>query len=191
MVKRRMAMIAVLIYLCFCLMPVGAQAANTADAKEAIVTDKVCALTVTYRSGDIAFSDLTVRIYRVAEVSADFQYTLTPSFAPSALILNGIKSNSEWGVVRTTLESYIISNQIEADRTVKTDQNGQILVEDLPTGLYLVISDVAVYGDTSCEFKSALVSLPGLSDEGIWYYRVAITPKPVVLPPIVFCGLDL
>ena len=125
MVKRRMAMIAILIYLCFCLMPVGTQAANTADAKEAIVTDKVCALTVTYRSGDIAFSDLTVRIYRVAEVSADFQYTLTPAFAPSALILNGIKSNSEWGVVGTTLESYIISNRVEADRTVKTDQNGQ------------------------------------------------------------------
>ena len=184
MVKRRMAVIALLICLCFSLMPFSARAANTADAKEAIDPSKKCALTVTYRSGEISFSDLSVRVYRIAEVSADFQYTLMPSFTPSALILNGIKSNSEWKVIGNTLESYIISNKIEADYTAKTDEKGQICLEDLPTGLYFAISDVVVYGDVSCEFESALVSLPGLSDEGIWYYRVAITPKPVVLPPI-------
>ena len=183
MVKRRMGIIGLLIYVCLCLIPCNVQAASTADAKEMIQPDRPCTLTVSYVYKETAFSDLSVKLYKIADVSADFQYTPTTLFQSTGLILNGVQSTGEWNVIRSTLEAHIIANAIAADDTAATDQTGRISFESLTPGLYLAISGTGIADGVQCTFDSLLVPLPGLGTDGLWQYQISITAKGVPLPP--------
>ena len=173
MAKRRMGLIALL--LCICLMPWRALAVSTADAKAPISPDRACSLTLCY-----GVAGQRVQLYKIAEVSADFQYTLTEAFAYTNLVLNGIQTNGEWDVIRSTLEVQIVAEGIEPTATAETDEAGQICFDRLQPGLYLV-SGVQTEGYV---FSSALVALPGLDSEGDWQYDLTVTPKGEPLPPV-------
>ena len=173
MAKRRMGIIAVMLCFCLCLMPCTAFAASTNDAKEAIITDRECSLTVSYRYDGNAFSDQSVKLYMIAEVSTEAQYTLAPSFAASGLILNGIQTTGEWNVIRSTLESYILANSIAPMQTDMTDETGEVCFVGLKPGLYLTSRVCATQGEVTCSFDSALVALPGLDANGYWQYQIS------------------
>ncbi|MBR5472476.1 MAG: Cna B-type domain-containing protein [Clostridia bacterium] len=183
MAKRRMAVIAVLICLCVWFSPCGALAASTADATCPIDTDTECSLTITCACDGAALGDVTVRLYNVADVSADFQFALNQKFEATGLVINGIKTNSEWNTVRNTLEAHIIADNIEADAVILTDENGQARFENLKTGLYLAIANSVIRDDITYLFESALVSLPRLLDDGVWQYDVSVASKSEMIPP--------
>lgn len=183
MAKRRMGIIGFLICLCL-LLPCYAQAASTSDAVEWISTDRKCTLTLSYGYDGVSVSDLSVKLYKIADVSADFQYTLTAPFLPSGLILNGVQSNAEWNILRSTLESYILANRVAEDIAAATDQTGQICFEGLSPGLYLAVPGFVRTKHQRCLFDSSLISLPGLNEDGSWQYQVAVKAKPEILPPI-------
>lgn len=184
MAQRRMGIMALLLCFCLCLVPGHVQAASTEDAKEPIAPQQTCTLTLCYSYDGTAFADVPVRLYRIAEVSADFQYTLTTPFAPSGLILNGIRTNGEWNVIRSTLETLILADGIEPDATATTDEAGLASFRDLPTGLYLALVDPIHLDALHCIFDSALIALPGLGEDGLWQYEVAVKAKGEALPPI-------
>lgn len=184
MAKRRMGIIGFLFLVCLCLLPCSAHAVSTADAAEPISVESECSLTVSYVYNGTAFSGVPVKLYHIAEVSADFQYTLTAPFRSSGLDLNGLQTVGEWNVIRSTLESHILANHIEADFSVVTDLNGQVRFESLEPGLYLAIADEVVQDGLHCIFNPALVALPGLGTNGIWQYQITVTAKGEVLPPI-------
>ena len=183
MAKRRVAVIVFLLCLCLSWLPCYAQAASTADAKEPISPDKECSLTIAYRYDGQSFSNHPVRLYKIADVSADFQYTLTAPFANSGLILNGVRSVSEWNVIRSTLETHILTYDVDADLTGVTDQDGQVCFQALKPGLYLAITEQVIQHDWIYAFDSALVALPGLGADGLWQYEVAVTSKSKAIPP--------
>ena len=183
MAKRRVAVIVFLLCLCLSWLPCYAQAASTADAKEPISPDKDCSLTIAYRYDGQSFSNHPVRLYKIADVSADFQYTLTAPFANSGLILNGVRSASEWNVIRSTLETHILTYDVDADLTGVTDQDGQVCFQALKPGLYLAITEQVIQHDWIYAFDSALVALPGLGADGLWQYEVAVTSKSKAIPP--------
>ena len=118
MINRKIGIIFVLLCLSFHLIPYQVMAASTSDAVEPIIPEKECSLTVSYCCGETAFSDVEVKLYRVAEVFADFQYKLTQSFAASELELNGIRTAGEWNAVRSTLEAHILAYNISPDSAV-------------------------------------------------------------------------
>lgn len=182
MAKRRMGIIAFVLCFCMCLMPCRVLAASTTDAKEPISTDKKCSLTLSYCCEETAFSALPVKLYKIAEVSSDCQYTLTPSFEKCNLILNGIQSTSEWNVIRSTLETYILANELQADFTDITGQDGTLSFEELNTGLYLAIAGCVIQNNITYIFDSALVALPGLDTDGVWQYQVAVSAKCEIVP---------
>ena len=182
--KNKKIILSLVFSFCLCLMPFGVQAASTSDAIEPIVPDNKCSLTISYCYGETAFSDVQVKLYRIAEVSADFQYTLTQPFKASGLILNGIQSAGEWNVVRSTLEAYILAYGIEPDTASVTNQNGQVCFDSLGTGMYLAVVNQVTQGDLHCRFDSALVALPGLGQDGRWQYEVSVNAKAEFLPPI-------
>lgn len=183
MAQRRMGIIALLLCVCLCLMPSRALAVSTADALEPVSEERECSLTLSYTCNGTAFSGVTVKLYQIAELSAAARYTLTEPFAASGLLLNGIQSVGEWNVVRTTLESYLLANGIRENRSAVTDGRGQVTFEGLKPGLYLAVAGRAVQDGLSCSFKSALVSLPGLDEDGRWQYRVTVASKSEVTPP--------
>lgn len=181
MAKRRIAIIAFL--LCLCLMPCRAQAASTTDAKEPIFDQKACDLTIFYSCDGTVFADQSVKLYKVAEVSSDCQYTLTADFAASGLVLNGIKTTGEWDTIRTTLEAHILANHIEPQTVAKTDAEGKASFSLLTPGLYLASAVHVTQGDLRCVFDSTLVALPGLGEDGLWQYQISVAAKPEILPP--------
>ena len=183
MAKRRMGLIAFLLCFCIYLMPLQVLAASTADAKEPIATNQNGFLTVSYCSGGVAFADLPVKLYQIAAVSANYQYTLTPSFGDSKLILNGVQSVGEWNVIRSTLETYILANAIAADFSAVTDAEGKAAFDGLKPGLYLAITERVTQGEVTYVFESALIALPGLGVDGLWQYQVDVTAKSGIVPP--------
>ena len=183
MAKRRLGLITLLLCFCLCLLPCSALAASTADAKEPIVTDKECSLSIYYGYEGTAFADQGVQLYKVADVSADCQYTLTAPFAASNLIINGIKSNNEWNVVRSTLEAWLLDGSIVPVKTATTNDAGQAHFTQLTPGLYLASSITITQDGLTCVFASALVALPGLDADGYWQYQVSVSAKPEILEP--------
>ncbi|MBQ7088375.1 MAG: Cna B-type domain-containing protein [Clostridia bacterium] len=184
MAKRRMAVIIFLICFCFWLTPYYVMATSTTDASEPINVNQECTLTLTYACDGTVFEDISVKLYKIADVSSDFQYKLTSPFEQSELILNGIRTNGEWNVIRSTLEANIIANNINADTVAKTDSSGTVCFEELKPGLYLTTVGVITKGELMCYFDSALVALPGLNTEGNWQYQVTVASKSEIKPPI-------
>lgn len=183
MAKRRMGIIAFILCVCLYLIPCQAQAVSTADAKEPISTNENCSLTISFCSGGIAFSELPVKLYKIADVSADYQYTLTSSFEKSNLILNGIQTVGEWNVIRSTLETYILADGVTADFNSITDSEGKASFDALKPGLYLAITERIIQDGTTYVFDTALIALPGLGTDGLWQYQVDIISKSEIIPP--------
>lgn len=183
MAKRRMAVTIILLCLCFWLTPCYAMATSTTDASEPINVNQECTLTLTYACDGTVFEDVSVKLYKIAAVSSDFQYKLTSPFEQSELILNGIRTNGEWNVIRSTLEANIIANNIKADTVAKTDSSGTVCFEELKPGLYLATVGTVTKGELMCYFDSALVALPSLNTEGNWLYQVTVASKSEIIPP--------
>ena len=166
------------------MLPVQALAVSTTDAKEPISVDRECGLTIYYGYEGVGFPGQTVKLYKVADVSGDFQYTLTAPFASSGLAVNGVQTNGEWNVIRSTLEVKILADNIAPTKTVETDDSGQAVFTQLTPGLYLASPVEVAQGDLTCVFDSGLIALPGLDADGLWQYQVAAAAKPQALPPI-------
>ena len=184
MINRKIWILFILLCLCFHLMPCQVMAASTSDAVEPIIPENECSLTVSYCCGETAFSGIQVKLYRIAEVSADFRYTLAQSFAASGLILDGIRTSGEWDVVRSTLEAHILAYNIAPEFTSVTNEDGQVSFESLKTGMYLAIVNQVEQDDLHYRFDSALIALPGLGSDGRWQYQVSVNAKGEVLPPV-------
>ena len=183
MAKRRMAIVVFLVFFCISLLPCDVLAASTSDASESINVSKECTLTLCYSCDGTAFEDVSVKLYRVADVSLDFQYTLTEKFAPVVLVLNGIKTNSEWDVIRSTLDARIIADNIQADNIAKTNSEGLACFQALKPGLYLAVVGTVSQDGLMCFFDSALVTLPSLGTDGKWQYQVSAMAKSKMISP--------
>ena len=184
MTIKKIASIVFLLCFCFQLLPCGVMAVASSDADTPILPEKECSLTVSYCYAETAFSGLEVMLYRVAEVSADFQYTLTQPFAASGLQLNGIQTSGEWNVVRATLEAHILACSVSPDFTAVTDAQGNARFEALKTGMYLALVSQPEQLSLQYRFDSALIALPGLEADGQWQYQVSANAKAEVLPPV-------
>ncbi len=184
MINRKIRILVFLLCFCFALVPYQVMAASTTDAAEPITPEKECSLTVSYRYGQTAFFDVQVKLYRIAEVSADCQYTLTQNFAASGLTLNGIQTTGEWNVVRSTLEANILAYNIAPEYISVTNKDGQASFERLRTGMYLATVDQVEQDDLHYLFESALIALPTLGSDGHWQYQASVNAKAEGLPPV-------
>lgn len=182
--NRKIGIIALLLLFCLCLTPCRAMAASTSDAAEPIDPEKECSLTLSYRCSDTAFAGAEVRLYRIAAVSADFKYALTPLFEASGLILNGIRTSGEWDVVRSTLEAHILVHDVAPEFTGVTDEEGKASFEALKTGMYFATVDLAEGAGSDYLFDSAMIALPGLGADGRWQYQTSVNAKGENLPPV-------
>lgn len=184
MAKRRIGTVIALLCFCLCFMTQYVTAASTTEARESIVTDNDCTLSIFYGYDGSPFQNQPVSLYKVADVSENFQYTLTPAFAASDLILNGIQTNGEWNVIRSTLEAYILANDVAPSVVATTDEFGLAYFTGLKPGLYFASAVTVVLDQGTCSFESALVALPGLAKNGLWQYQVAVSAKPEYLPDV-------
>ena len=151
-------------------------AADTTEAAEKIDVSRTdCSLTVSYSAAADCGVTQNVKLHRIADVSADFQYTLLSDYPP--VELNGISTQDEWNAVAETLGAYIAADQIEPFRTVSTDAGGEALFAGLCPGLYYVEGCTFTSGRTTYTYAPFLVNVPELETDGTWNYHAAAVPK--------------
>lgn len=183
MAKRRVEIIIFVISLCLCLSHLVVFAKSTSDSKEPIYPERECSLEFSFCINEIAFSNVSVRLYKIADISSDYKYSVVSSFVSCGLSLNGIQTAREWNVIKTTLESYIVAGGIDTDKVAISNQEGKAFFEKLNTGLYLAIFGEAICENTKCRFDSALISLPMLDSDNLWNYNLKVNPKGIIIPP--------
>lgn len=181
---KRICIVAFVIFLCAGLVPCHTQALTLADAVEPLIPESECSLTISCCYGDRAFSGEKVELYKIADVSAVLRYTLTQPFIASAVPVNGIRTAGEWDVIRSTLESHILSRELLPNVVRETDVNGEVCFDSLGTGMYLAIIGDVIRDDIHCRFDSVLISLPDLGQDRRWHYHPEVCAKAEELPPI-------
>ena len=155
------------IILCFCVF-----SSPLCALYETLDYNKKCSLTLTYSKNDIAFSDLEIKIFRVAD--ADFE--IQSPFDKARVDINNKKSQTEWNSTASTLSGYAQSENITPYKTALTDSVGKVIFEDMSVGLYLICGVVAQKDNKIYNFFDSMIYLPDNSS-GEYSYDVSVKPK--------------
>ena len=142
-----------------------------------IETDKKTSLKIIFSNDDIPLNLVKFKIYKVATVSDAFYYTLTKDFANYPIKYNGLRSVDQWRDLATTLDGYVAQDGLKPWIEGLTDDSGILEINDMETGLYLVIGESKEVGIATYTPESFLVSLPDLNVENYWDYDVIVSPK--------------
>lgn len=124
-----------------------------------------------------AYQGLTCRIYRVAEVSAEGEYTLTGAFADYPVSLYQVTSQAQWRTIASTLAAYAAADGILADGEAVTDGNGSAMFADLLPGMYLIRPDSAEAEGKTVIFETFLTAVPYPTEDGYHDYDLTVYPK--------------
>lgn len=173
--KKNMRRIAILLVLFVCLtgvLPRTAMAAESPDPSRQCSLSLVCTYQLKLLQG------MPLRIYRVANGTADTGFSLSGSFATIPVSLAGL-TGSGWSTAAASLASYIRPNGIAATASGSTDATGKVLFTGLSQGLYLVVGDTLKIGINSYFVEPFLIALPGMDQSGAWQYDVTSYPKIV------------
>lgn len=161
------------------------QTVRTLAAGE-IDTSKTVSLTVSCEYDGQPLSDVRFYLYKVANVSADVQFTPTESFKNSGVSFDEINdgmTQSEFEAAADTLTDYIDKNEsdISATDSGVTDSNGKLtfpaLTSALKPGLYLLTGAQLDTGEKIYTPGSSLVCLPNQNENGVWEYDTVVCPK--------------
>lgn len=164
-------------------MPLKASAASTDQADEKLDAGKTNTLTVVYNAGDDAFQDTAIQLYRVADFSADYKFTLTEGFAASGLDLNNLESSDQWSTVADTLDAYVKGNSVASVGTFTVSgTNTTAKFDNLTAGWYFIPQVVIVCENEIRTFSSVIATLPTVQDRK-WVYSVETKPKSETVVP--------
>lgn len=177
MKKRILSLICLTVFCITALLPVCGTATTPLNPAEE------ASLTLHYQKDGVAFPDLTVSIYRVAEAFADGTFSLIAPYTTYPINIHDITKQEQWTNTATTLNSYIVSNHLPADREGKTDETGTVFFDSLKTGLYLVDEVIADNNAGTYLFNRFLVYLPTPMEDGTFDYTVEANPKCVGFVP--------
>lgn len=174
-IKKRI--MAILFSICAVLMlfPVQAEAAGKIDPEQDV------SLTLSCQEGETALSDVSFYIYLVATVDTYGELTTTADFAQFNVDIRG-ENDDAWKKLASTLEGYVLRDEIAPTDSGKTDENGQLVFpnsqDSLLQGIYLVLGERHTQGDYVYEPSAFLVMLPRIDMEANeWIYDVTVNPK--------------
>ena len=169
--RKRIQALLLLLCLLVSLLPMTTQASTPLDP------NADASLTLYYQKDGKTFPNLQVDIYRVAEAFPDGSFQLIAPFSSYPVNIHNIMEQSQWKQVASTLDSYIVANQVAPDHSVLTDEAGVAKFEGLETGLYLVCGAVAENGDGVYIFDRFMVYVPTPNPDGTFLYHVEAKPK--------------
>jgi hypothetical protein len=162
-------------------MPLKAFAASTDQSKDLFDLKKKNSLSVNYKSVDGDVDGTEISLYRVAEWSERYDYTLTETFADCGFDPEKVESGDEWDTIGDTLDAFVQGNSPEAYATLKlVDSKAEFA--DLPAGLYFIPELKIVEENGIRTFSRVLLNLPEVGNDS-WNYDVKTTPKSETYTP--------
>ena len=158
------------------ILPIKIYSKNTVDALESIDTNKLNNITLNYSYDNQEINDVNVKIYFIASISNDFQYKLEYNFKDYNINFNEMKTNEDLNILKDTLESYIIADNIKEKESYYIKKN-KVEINDLKPGLYFIKTDKVTNNKSYLIFDNILINVPNLSIDGTWDYEIDIIPK--------------
>ena len=151
------------------------------SAYDAIDISQQGSITLHYEKDGVSIQNVSIRMYRVAQVSTGGRYSYTSDFVGcEPFQLNDIASATEWNQAAKMMTLFLQSNERLPIRTFYTDSEGLAVAQGLETGLYLVQGESITIGLRTYTFSPFLLTLPGLASNGSWQYHVTTEPKIMV-----------
>ncbi len=171
------------ILLCLLLMallPVQTLAAGNIDPERPV------SLTLSFQDDGVPLTGAQFDAFLVATVDVRGELTATADFAQFNVNIRG-ENDDAWRALASTLEGYILLNQIAPTDSGLTDENGQLRFPceagSLPLGLYLVMGRRHVQDGNAYETEPFMVHLPGRdAQQNAWVYDVEAKVKFVSVP---------
>ena len=134
-------------------------------------------LAVRFRHDGTGFENAHFQLYRVASIGTSGSLTLQAPFNRYNVQLEG-RSESEMAGVATTLEGYVLRDDIAPTVTGRTNANGYVTFEGLQQGLYLVLGDRYAADGMVYTIQPSMVQLPFWNEaEKRWDYEVVMNAK--------------
>lgn len=171
--KHRAAAVLLLCLLIFAQVSVSA--AGLID------TTHACTLTVRYLDGNTPISGAPFELYRVADISAYGELTLTEEFSAYPVRLDDLDSDG-WKTLAETLTGYVLRDQLKPLDSGRTGTDGTLTFPNrqkaLLPGLYLVYGKPFSTGKYNYTTEPFLVQLP-VTDmaSNTWQYDLTVMPK--------------
>ena len=155
-----------LLLLGMLLLPIQVMAHTGIDEKQEIN------LTIQYELSDVNF-----RLYQIAEFSKTGEFTPTETYAEYPIELDDLDSEG-WRTAAEAYAGYIEREQMEPSATGETDENGQLVLEQLDMGIYLVLGESQITEErVEYEIMPFMLSLPSLTEQDTWDYEPVVIPK--------------
>lgn len=151
--------------LLFCVMLLQ-QAVYAAD------TEKTGSIRLKYSAVDNA----KFMVYRAGEITDNWDFVLTGAFKDIPADLNHMDTET-MTALSETLASYVAADGIEPDYSGTTDENGEVVFEGLPKGLYLILGESVIRGETRYDPVPFLLTVPSEDAEGKWSYETEADVK--------------
>lgn len=161
----------------FFMMSKPVYAVSTDKAVEPIDADKDCSLTLTYGDDEKTFGGMEINLYRVADISENYEFTITERFNAENFNFSGIKNQEAWAEVIGTLNSYITGWGVAFDQQEITDEKGKVHFNDLKPGVYFVKWTHNNAGEKISGFEPSLITVPSMDSQDMWDYDVEAYPK--------------
>lgn len=146
-----------------------------------IETDRPVTLTVRFFHDKAPVSGAPFSLYRVADVSAYGEFTLTGDFKDDPVRLDNRNSDG-WRALAETLRAFVLRDSRKPLDTGVTGSTGLLTFPNrqktLRPGLYLLLGESFVSGGYSYTVEPSLICLP-CADEtsNTWDYDAALAPK--------------
>lgn len=148
-----------------------------AKAEESIDVGRKSSIEIVFEYEGQEMSGVTFSVYKVADISSDATLTLNSTFSKYPVTFDGT-SEEEWDTLATTLKGFVVADQIDADASIITGENGRVELSDLSTGLYLVIGQKILRNGYTYTFQPSMITTPTWDEENSeWYYDIVILPK--------------
>ncbi len=153
-------------------------AANIVSADEYSVPDT---LTIICRKEGIVLSDMSWKIYKVAEITSRDNFEVVDEFKKYPVSLTD-HSVSSLKTAASQFETYTITDNIEPLKSGKTDSKGELQFSNLDFGLYLITGSSIVIDEMAYVPVPSLVQLTDeYYTETKWTYDLTSIPKMRVL----------
>lgn len=124
------------------------------------------------------YENMIFKIYKVANMQGT-NFVLTDSFKKYPVNID-IKTTEEQLTLASTLESYVVVDEINETQIKLTGANGNVTFDSLEFGLYLIMSEPIIIEDVSYYYAPYVISIPNQFD-GKLVYNVISNPKPDIL----------
>lgn len=140
-------------------------------------------ITIQHSVDEKGMQDVSFALYRVADVSEDGVIHLAGTFAEYQVELNHLDSTG-WKNAALTLAGYAFGDKIEPLQELKTNANGEVVLDAggaMDEAVYLVVGECYKHEGISYDIQPFLITMPVNTEDGNLQYKVNVSPKYEVL----------